>query len=128
MGSIMHTLPLALGSEAMTGANGLATNQLNPFDSLPLTDPVKEMYRIYSALKQDWRVSECGKAVVEAFEKNLFHRPDMVITDAICLGLGEMSGPSMFVDKRDNECSLAQLAAFTCWVDILSKCKVLDGP
>ena len=118
------------------------SNQLTVFDGLLDSDPAKRMYKIFSDLKDDWRRSKYGKSSARVIKK-ILQRDDIVINQAMCLGLGEMEynldycafcydenvcpGGGCYKQAR----SFAQLAAFASWVDLISKSSSLihwDSP
>ena len=109
-----------------------SVSQTELFDGLLDSDPVKRKWIIFLELKVKWRLSEYGKSSAKTI-KGILKRKDTVVTQAMCLGLGAM-------DYDTDECtycfnqgdcdqgcykqarSFAQLAAFSSWVDLLSKC------
>ena len=82
-------------------------------------------------LKNEFWATSARKETAQALDEVLKAHPEIQITEAVCFGLGhlakdkdlddwddeEMEGPGTNYDRL----ALGQLAAFVCWVDVLSE-------
>lgn len=101
----------------MSIPTGASEHACNPFTELSNSDPVKSLHEMYELFKVDWNGSTAGKAVAKTLDERVISRKDIEITEALCLGVGELNNRRTSFRER----SLGQLAIFACVLDILSK-------
>ena len=112
-------------SRKLTNGNGITplhtqgeNSDSDAFNELGEEDPVKALYQKFAHFKKEWPKTQAGKATSLTMRRRILNRADTMITSAMCLGIGSMSTcDSINMDYEP----LSQLAAFACWLDLLSE-------
>lgn len=78
----------------------------------------------YDAVKERWRTSSAAKVMEQLFQEKIFSRNDIVITEAMCVGLGSFSDGDT---SGTMHASIRQLVAFEQWVELLSMFTIIQA-